>query len=265
MKDLSEQSPHLPAAIITSWQSIQLPVSILITFLIYLVIMLMLSKTVSNLCNRWGENLKYYSKINPKWLFLKQVSLTPYDISYDADEYLKNSVISEQHKNRIKEQIYCIRDRAITSLRIARDLYYWMVIFSVTLCISTIVAGIFAYPIIQTGWDKADNSQKIVFLISLGISIFSASFNSVYQLQRNAEKFMSVYQKYVNLEEFMFTSLTIKKIPNKTIEQAYEFSEELIMKVDRILETYSLNIEFNLQSTPSLSDILKYIETKPHQ
>ncbi|MGK7884894.1 MAG: hypothetical protein AB4057_09745 [Crocosphaera sp.] len=242
--------------------------TVALTVFVYWLIIIIQSKGVVQICNRWGKDFKYYSPIETRvWLFLSEKETKPKsdEIYYNIDEYLTNTNISESYQKRIKEQVFFIRGRAITSLRVARDFYYWMIVFTVTLSISTIAAGIFGYPIIKKGWDSTNNYQKSVFLISLGISIFIASFQSFCQPKKNAETFMSVYQNYVTLEEYIVTSLTIQKFPDTPDEKPTNYAEDLIIKTDKILARYSLNIEFDPQSIPKLTDVIESIETKPRR
>ena len=224
-----------------------------------------------NIFNRWGANLKYYTKIDTiNFISLKEYPLKVKEISYNIDDYTKSKEITDIQKTRIKEQIYVIRDRAITNLRIARDLYYWMTISTIILCVSTIISGMCAYSIIKKGWDDVDDAIKGIFLASLGASLFSTFFYSFYQFQKNAETNMTLYQTYVNLEDYIFSSLTVgylsespENMPTK--EKAHlksSFPEDLIHKIDKIMEAYSLRIEFDSQSIPKLNDVIKSVDGK---
>lgn len=147
------------------------------TLFIYLFLMTFLFNNCTNILNRWGGNLKYYTKINiVRFISLEETKLNVKAISYNIDDYTKSNKITDIQKKRIKEQIYLIRDRAITNLRIARDLYYWLTISATILCFSTIISGMCAYSIIKKGWDDVDNTIKAIFLASLGVSLFSTFF-----------------------------------------------------------------------------------------
>jgi hypothetical protein len=241
------------------------------TSLFYLFLMAFLFNNSLNIFNRWGANLKYYTKIDTiNFISLKEYPLKVKEISYNIDDYTKSKEITDIQKTRIKEQIYVIRDRAITNLRIARDLYYWMTISTIILCVSTIISGMCAYSIIKKGWDDVDDAIKGIFLASLGASLFSTFFYSFYQFQKNAETNMTLYQTYVNLEDYIFSSLTVgylsespENMPTK--EKAHlksSFPEDLIHKIDKIMEAYSLRIEFDSQSIPKLNDVIKSVDGK---
>jgi hypothetical protein len=239
--------------------------------LFYLILMVFLFYNGINIFNRWGENLKYYTKIKTiKLISLEETPLNVEKISYNIDDYTKSKEITDVQKKRIRDQIYLIRNRAITNLRIARDLYYWMTISTIILCVSTIISGMCAYSIIKKGWDDVDDSIKGIFLASLGASLFSTFFYSFYQFQKNAETNMTLYQTYVNLEEYIFSSLTVGYLSENsdnmpTKEQANlksSLPEDLIHKIDKIMEAYSLRIEFDSQSIPKLNDVIKSVDGK---
>ena len=239
--------------------------------LFYLILMVFLFYNGINIFNRWGENLKYYTKIKTiKLISLEETPLNVEKISYNIDDYTKSKEITDVQKKRIRDQIYLIRNRAITNLRIARDLYYWMTISTIILCVSTIISGMCAYSIIKKGWDDVDDSIKGIFLASLGASLFSTFFYSFYQFQKNAETNMTLYQTYVNLEEYIFSSLTVGYLSENsdnmpTKEQANlksSLPEDLIHKIDKIMEAYSLRIEFYSQSIPKLNDVIKSVDGK---
>ena len=81
---------------------------------------------------------------------------------------------------------------------------------------------------------------------------------------------MTLYQTYVNLEDYIFSSLTVgylsespENMPTK--EKAHlksSFPEDLIHKIDKIMEAYSLRIEFDSQSIPKLNDVIKSVDGK---
>jgi hypothetical protein len=238
------------------------------TLLFYIFLMVLLFNKCSNNLNRWGKNLKYYTKINITHLtnLEEPEAIDINAISYNIDDYTKSNKITDVQKKRIKEQIYLIRHRAITNLRIARDLYCWMVVSVTILCISTIVSGICAYSITKKGWDDVDNLIKAIFVTSLGISLFTTFFHSFFQLQKNAEAKITLYQTYVNLEDYIFSSLTLgylSELPeNKSDTQQLSFSENLIQKIDKITQAYSMVFEFDAQSIPKLNDVIESVDGK---
>lgn len=240
--------------------------SIIGTILFYGLVIWIQSSASLSISNRWGKNMKYYSEIksgNLKgFLLIKEenrIDIKRDSNTYIIDTYLKDSDIKELEKERIKQQIYQVRDKAITSLRISRDFYLYMLNFSSILIISTIIAGIFGYPIISKGWDSTENYQKNIFLISLAISIFCASFNSFCKTQKNAETYMILHETYINLEEYIFSSLTIGRLAEESESSKQNYPNNLIQKVDKALEIYSLKIEFNQQSIPTLTDTINSI------
>lgn len=258
--------------------------------IIYIVFGVFYYNLVTNFCNRWGENLKYYSKIRVENIaFLRQEEVdiinpeinpgnssnNTFNQNYNIDYYLntqKNIKIDENQKQRIKDQIYLIRNRAVTSLRIARDLHLWMVHLTTMALASTIVAALCAYFMIKGGWDNIGNETKRIFIISLGFSLFSTSMCSVYQLNKNAKKMLDYYQAYINLEEYVFTSLAVgylsnddsKKSDQSTTDQQDKtqtnYPDNLIVAINHVLESYSVQMEVDSSSIPKFNDVIKSVE-----
>ncbi|MEB3884074.1 hypothetical protein [Lyngbya sp. CCY1209] len=246
------------------------PTSMLLTSLLYFLLGITISHTTSNLCNRWGDNLIYYSRIELWRIFwIKQTPVNPINSTYynkrtpypDLSKYLDSAILSTLHQERIKAQIYTIRNRAITNLRIARDMYYWLTIFTTMTCIATVIAGVAASTLIRKGWDGVGDVTKGIFITSVTVSLFTASFTTVFQLEENAETHMTLYQTYVNLEEYLFTALALKGLPasRQTTDNPPlppDYPENLIGEINKTLQTYSLTFKLNAESIPDLNEVI---------
>lgn len=77
---------------------------------------------------------------------------------------------------------------------------------------------------------------------------------------------MTLYQTYVNLEDYVFSSLTVgylSELPDNMLDkQQSNFSENLIHKIDKITQAYSMVFEFDSQSIPKLNDVIESVDVK---
>lgn len=242
------------------------------TLVIYLLLALLLYFKVVNLCNKWGGNIKYYSQIQILYYGLFSVQedpLIPQNTKkmYNIDQYLKKTttIKKQNQKERIKDQVYTIRYRATTNLRMARDLYCYMIIFTTLLFGSTIVSGLCAYSMTKKGWDDTNDTIKGIFMASLAVSLFSTSTCSVYQLEKNSRTKMQTYQAYVNLEEYIFSCLAVEDLlddktkPEKGNKKTF-YPNNLILSINQVLETYPLQVDLDSTSIPRLSKVLESVD-----
>lgn len=242
------------------------------TLVIYIFLALILYFNVVNLCNRWGNNIKYYSKIDLLYYkFLTQQeepsSSKKTQPMYEIKDYLNRTkkIKSQNQKQRIKDQVYTIRYRATTNLRMARDLYCYMIIFTTLLFGSTIVSGLCAYSMTKKGWDDTNDTIKGIFMASLAVSLFSTSTCSVYQLEKNSRTKMQTYQAYVNLEEYIFSCLAVEDLlddqtkPEEGNKKPF-YPNNLILRINQVLETYPLQVDLDSTSIPRLSKVLESVD-----
>ncbi len=239
------------------------------TLVIYIFLALILYFNVVNLCNRWGNNIKYYSqiKILSYGFLTEQKEPLKTQQLYNIDRYLKRTtkIKNQTQKQRIKDQVYTIRYRATTNLRMARDLYCYMIIFTTLLFGSTIVSGLCAYSMTKKGWDDTNDTIKGIFITSLAVSLFSTSTCSVYQLEKNSRTKMQTYQAYVNLEEYIFSCLAVEDLlddqtkPEKG-NQKNVYPNNLISRINQVLETYPLQVDLDSTSIPRLSTVLESVD-----
>lgn len=242
------------------------------TLLIYILLALFFYFKVVNLCNKWGDNIKYYSqiKILDYGLFsVQQDPLSPQNTQnmYKIEDYLKRTtkIKNPNQKQRIKDQVDTIRYRATTNLRMARDLYCYMIIFTTLLFGSTIVSGLCAYSMTKKGWDDTNDTIKGIFITSLAVSLFSTSTCSVYQLEKNSRTKMQTYQAYVNLEEYIFSCLAVEDLlddqtkPEKGNPKNV-YPNNLISIINQVLQTYPLQVDLDSTSIPRLSKVLESVD-----
>ncbi|MEB3356889.1 MAG: hypothetical protein VKK04_09195 [Synechococcales bacterium] len=178
----------------------------------------------------------------------------------------------------MKEQLQTTAARAKTHLRATRDMYVWSSVIVSVASFASVVTGICLLHITRRGWDNSSPTVLGIFVVSLGSFVFYSSFNVLYQYDRNIKTNADLYTSYVNLEEEILTALATKQSfsdaspaggaqgpgaadgqeSGVVVEKRGLALAELIARNHKVLyEYHTLSLEFDLESIPSLDDIIE--------
>ncbi|WP_041238580.1 hypothetical protein [Gloeothece citriformis] len=208
----------------------------------------------SNKADDWGRNVKYYPELKTE----VQSSNQQIDIYLDAFENA-----TDASKQRIKEQLETLKNRAITHLRVTKDLYIWSAISSTSATLASVITAMSLLHITRQGWDKANPAIWGVFVVSFSSFILSTSFIVLYQYQNNISVNAKLYTAYINLEENILCRLATKLYdePSSANLQSEPANsgvtlEALIHRNQKIIQEYSLiSYEIAVDNIPSLDKI----------